>query len=179
MVDFNDAISFLIDVGAVHVLAPFILIFAIVFAILQKSQMFEGGSMDDSSAKKINSVIAFVFGIFAVIAANVVDFIGHTLATAAIVIVLILCMLLVLGFILGKEYTELFKDSRVKYGILIVTLILTIGFIFTIFNIWDWINDLFSSASTGLGDWTGLVIMILVIIGSIYFVTKSSKDDDD
>lgn len=179
MVNFVDALNFLIDIGFVKVLAPFMLIFAIVFAILQKSKIFHGGANEDDSARKINAVIAFVFGIFAVISVNVISFLEQTLATAAMVIVIILCMLIVLGLLLGDEYTKIFENSRVKYGLAILIFLLAIGFIFTIFKIWEWISETFASVSGGSGDTLGFLLIFGIIAAIIYWVTRASDDDDD
>lgn len=178
MVNFVDALNFLIEVGFVKVLAPFMLIFAIVFAILQKSKIFHGGANEDDSARKINAVIAFVFGIFAVISVNVITFLEQTLAVAAMVMVIILCMLLVLGLLLGDEYNKIFENSAIKYGLAILVFLLAIGFIFTVFGIWNWIANQFGSVTGGSGDTLGFLIIFGIIAAIIYWVTKSTDDDD-
>lgn len=179
MVDFNDAITLLIETGFTNVLAPFILIFAIVFAILQKSQIFHGGANEDESARKINAVIAFVFGIFAVISVNVVSFIAQSLATAAMALVVILCALLVLGLLLGDKYMSIFENSKVKYSIAGLVLLLTIAFLFSIFNIWSWISNQLSFFSGGSSDTTGMIVLLLIVGGALYWITKSSGEDGD
>lgn len=177
MVDFNDAVSFLIDIGFVRVLAPFMLIFAIVFAILQKSKIFHGGANDDDSAKKINSVIAFVFALFGVISVNVFNFIENAFAIAAMVIVTILCMLIVLGLLLGDEYKKIFENNKIKYALAIGIFLLTLGFLFTMFKVWQWLGDFFSSFSGGSGDTIGFLLIFAVIGGAIYWITRSDDSN--
>ena len=182
MVDFNDAVDFLIDTGVVYVLAPFVLIFAIVFAILQRSKVFHGGANEDDSAKKINATIAFVFGLFAVISINFINFIEEAIPIAAMSIVLILCLLIILGLLFGEKYQELFEDSRVRYAIAGLLALLAIIFVFFFFDVWEWLDDnIFSSVSgSGSGDILGFIIIAAIVIGAIYFITRSdSKDDDD
>lgn len=172
MVNFNDAISLLIETGFTTVLAPFILIFAIVFAILQKSKIFHGGANEDNSARKINAVIAFVFGIFAVISVNVINFIAQSLATAAMAIVVILCALIILGLLLGDSYSSLFENQKVKYGIAAIVFLLTIVFLFSIFNIWEWISNQFGGFSAG-SETIGMVVLLGVVLGALYWITRS------
>ncbi|MFP4401689.1 MAG: hypothetical protein ACLFPL_00510 [Candidatus Nanoarchaeia archaeon] len=173
MVDFNDAITLLLETGFTNVIAPFILIFAIVFAILQKSKIFHGGANEDASAKKINATIAFVFGIFAVISVNVVSFIAQSLATAAMAIVVILCALIILGLLLGDSYTSIFENNKVKYSVAGIVLLLTIIFLLTIFNVWEWISTNLGSLTSGSGEWFGFIVIFALIIGAIYWITKS------
>ena len=175
MVNFNDAITLLIETGFTNVLAPFILIFAIVFAILQKSKIFHGGANEDNSARKINAVIAFVFGIFAVISVNVVSFIAQSLATAAMAIVVILCALIVLGLILGDGYMTIFENPKVKFGVAGLVLLLTIIFLFSLFNVWEWISNQFSSVTSGAGNSAGMIILIVLVLGALYWITKSDN----
>ena len=179
MVNFNDAITLLIETGFTNVLAPFILIFAIVFAILQKSKIFHGGANEDSSARKINAVIAFVFGIFAVISVNVVSFIAQSLATAAMAIVVILCALIVLGLILGDGYMGILENPKIKYSVAALVLLLTIVFLFSLFGIWNWISNQFSSLTAGAGNSTGMIILVVLVLGALYWITKSDSTKSD
>ncbi|MCH8519602.1 MAG: hypothetical protein LAT82_02505 [Nanoarchaeota archaeon] len=179
MVDFNDAITLLIETGFTNVLAPFILIFAIVFAILQKSKIFHGGANEDNSARKINAVIAFVFGIFAVISVNVVNFIAQSLATAAMAIVVILCALIVLGLILGDGYMSIFENPKVKYSVAGLVFLLTIVFLFSLFNIWEWISNQFSSITAGAGNSLGIFLLIALVLGALFWITKSDSTKND
>jgi UDP-N-acetylmuramyl pentapeptide phosphotransferase/UDP-N-acetylglucosamine-1-phosphate transferase len=175
MVDFNDAITLLLETGFTNVIAPFILIFAVVFAILQKSKIFHGGANEDNSAKKINATIAFVFGIFAVISVNVVNFIAQSLATAAMAIVVILCVLVILGLLLGDNYVSIFQNDKIKYSIAGIVLLLTIIFLFTIFNVWEWISTNLGSITSGNGEWFGLLFIFAIVIGALYWITKSDE----
>ena len=176
MVNFNDAILLLVETGFTTVLAPFILIFAIVFAILQKSRIFHGGANEDNSARKINAIIAFVFGIFAVISVNVVNFIAQSLATAAMAIVVILCALIILGLILGEGYMSIFENPKIKYSVAALVLLLTIVFLFSLFNIWSWISNQFSSLTSGAsGSSVGMIILIVLVLGALYWITKSDN----
>ncbi|MFT4244494.1 MAG: hypothetical protein ACMXYB_03505 [Candidatus Woesearchaeota archaeon] len=173
MVNFNDAILLLVETGFTTVIAPFILIFAIVFAILQKSKIFHGGANEDNSAKKVNAIIAFVFAIFAVVSVNVVNFIAQSLATAAMAIVVILCALIILGLILGEGYMSIFENPKVKYGVAGLVLLLTIIFLFSLFNVWEWISSQFLSLNLGDGNLGGVILIIILVLGALYWITKS------
>ncbi|MBM3199831.1 hypothetical protein FJZ53_02750, partial [Candidatus Woesearchaeota archaeon] len=63
------AIEFLKEFGFFDVVLPFLLVFTIVFAVLEKTKIFGGGK---ESKKNINAMIAFVFALFFVSATNLV-----------------------------------------------------------------------------------------------------------
>ena len=178
MVNFNDAINLLVDIGFMRVIAPFIFVFAIVYGILQKAKIFHGGANDDKSAKQINATLSFVIALFATISVNVFNFMQSAFAIAAMSIVVILCMLIILGLLLGEQYTKIFEDDRVKYGLAIVVFLVALGFILVLTGIWDWFGNQFSRSgfSFGLGisgDTIGFVIVFAIIVAAVYWITRS------
>ena len=67
---FRESIEFLAKLGVYDVVLPFLLVFTIVFAILDKTKMLgvEKGKDDREYTKKnLNAMIAFVMGFFVVV----------------------------------------------------------------------------------------------------------------
>jgi hypothetical protein len=101
MVGFQDLIQTLYNLGVGDVLLPFLLIFTIVFAVMQKSEPFGKGN------KKIHVVIALILGLVVVIPhiiglyptpeSDVVNIINHALPNVAVLLVAILMVLLLAG----------------------------------------------------------------------------------
>ena len=58
---------------------------------LQKSKIFEGGSSDPKLARNVNTVIAFVFGLFVVAAYNIVSVIQELIVKTVLIVIFILC----------------------------------------------------------------------------------------
>ncbi len=87
--DFNQFFLAMESYGVSSFLLPFLLIFAIVYAILEKIQIFD--------RKGVNVVIAFVMGFFVASNTHIVEIIGRSLPNVSIVLVAILCVLLIVG----------------------------------------------------------------------------------
>lgn len=87
--DFTQLMADLDAYGMRAVLLPFLLVFALVYAILEKIKLFE--------RKGINIVIAFVMAFFVAMNTEVVEIIGRSLPNVSVVLIAILCVILVIG----------------------------------------------------------------------------------
>ncbi|MDP1694994.1 MAG: hypothetical protein Q8L34_05640 [Candidatus Woesearchaeota archaeon] len=87
--------------GFYQVLLPFILIFTIIFAVLQKVRLF------GANAKNINVVIAILIAFFTIRAGAVVLLINQFLPKVSAIVLVIMMLLLVLGIfgISGDTWT--------------------------------------------------------------------------
>lgn len=176
MVNFGDIIDNLIRIGFYDVLLPFVLVYAVVFAILEKSGIFSK-SDGDKQAKNVNAVIAFVFGLFVVASLQTVRYIQDLIVNIVMFIIFILVTLILLGFIFGKDYFDhLFKDANgnVKKGLVwsvaSIVILISAGLLFEILGVWAWLNDWLnldfnnSSLST--------VVVVGLIVGTLVWITK-------
>ncbi len=108
MYGFQDLIFMLDAVGVVDVILPFILIFAIVFAVLEKTKIL---GKEDHQVRKYATIIALVLA-FAVIIPHVtgsyyygfdaVEIINKALPGVGLLLVAIVMMLLTIGLWTGK-----------------------------------------------------------------------------
>lgn len=178
MVDFGAVIQNLKNIGFYDVFLPFILVYVVVFGVLEKSQIF-AKSDNDSQSRSINMVISFVFGLFVVASIQTVKYIQSLIVNIVLFIVFILTVLILMGFIFGKDYFEhLFKDGdgKVKKGIIWtvagVVLAVAVGVLFTVLSIWDWLSGFFNTV--GSFDWVSIIVFI-AIIGVLVWVTKGNE----
>ena len=95
--DFRSFILYLQDIGAYDVILPFLLVFAIVFAILEKTKIF------GDKKTNVNFVVSFVIGLLLVAQQQIVQTINLFLPRVALIIVVALAALLVLSMLAGKE----------------------------------------------------------------------------
>jgi hypothetical protein len=171
----GDIIEKLIDIGFYQVFLPFLLVYAVVFAILQKSRIFEGGSSTQQQAKNVNAIVAFVFGLFVVASAHVISLFQAFITNFVIIIIFILCVLLVLGFIFGDSYTDLFKDTRIKYALGGLIVLISIIILFNVLGWWDTISNSFSGSSDDIIETFWTIVGIGAFIGVLYWITKSDS----
>lgn len=185
MVDFRSIIDNLKDMHFYDVILPFLLVYVIVFAILEKSKIFsvKEGDKEKSHVKSVNSVISLVFGLFVVASLQTVIYLENLIVNISVFLVFILVVLIALGFIFGEDYMThfLYKDKDKKqlrtglvWSIAAVVLIVSIFALVYATGMQDPIVDFFND----LGDfdtdsfWT--IIIVIGIGGVLYFISKDS-----
>ena len=173
MVDFRAVIENLVDIGFYSVILPFLLVYVVVFGILEKSGIFKNG--DDNQVKNINSIIAFVFALFVVASIQTVKYLQSFITSAIVFIIFILVVLILVGFVFGDKYMQLFMDGdKIKkplaWVIAGVILIVAIVALIVATGVWDTIYDEIDDAVSGDGVVTALVVIGIVAV--LYFVTK-------
>ena len=172
MVNFQDLIFKLESLGFADVLLPFILIFTVIFAILQKTEVLGRGK------KNFNVAISFVISLGVIIPhvlgtyppnSDAVEIINQALPNISIVLIAVLMVMLILG-IFGKKWPE---HSKISSGVLILS-ILIVAYIFGLAADWwtylptwlYWIDN---------PDTQALLILILVFGIIVSYITK--EDD--
>lgn len=104
-----------------RVILPFLLIFVVVFAILEKTAIL------GKERRQVNAIVSFVFALIFVSVPYAVAVTTDVIPIVAISIVIILAFMLVIGFIGGTEKGGLSKGLRVTVGIVFgITLIITV-----------------------------------------------------
>jgi magnesium-transporting ATPase (P-type) len=170
MVDLRAVIDNLVSIGFYDVFLPFLLVYAVIFAILQKSKIFEGGSSSSEQARNINALVAFVFGLFVVASIHIVTIFQHLIVNVAVIIVFILTLLIVLGFIFGDSYTELFKDPKIKSSIGILVFLTVLVILFNVLGWWESIRRWW--ISNDVTSWIWSILGILVFAGILYVISR-------
>lgn len=169
---FSDAIRFLEQLGIVDVILPFILIFTLLFAVLQKVKLFG----PDSGSKKYNIVFAIIIASITVIPhvtgtyppnADVINIINNSLPQIALVIVAILMVLLMTGIIGGGE--PKFDFGKWIGAIAFVIVAYIFGASAGWWNLYGFFNY-FSDPNL-----LTVVILLLVFGGVIWFVTHEKE----
>ena len=189
MATFYDMIMMFERLGFSDIVLPFILIFTLVFAVLQYIKLFPpAGVTDDKEirrrTKKFHMAIASVMAMAVVIphlsgsypqGYDVVDIINSALPNVSVVAIAIIGALLILGLFNINLET---KQKDLFGGLLFV---LALGLIIYIFGAsagWGW------SIPNWLGflkdkDTTSLIIIILVFALILKFITKPELNEKD
>lgn len=155
----------------VQIVLPFLLMFALVFAILQKSKILGDGK------KQIDAIVALVIGLIVVAFGYATSIIVYLIPVVAVGLVILFLFMLVWG--MGSN-GKLEIPKGVSWTIAIVAALGIIGAVIAITGAGDWIYHWFDSKDT-----SGLitnVIVIVIIIAAIAVVAipgngKSEKKD--
>ncbi|MEM4267692.1 MAG: hypothetical protein QXK37_02580 [Candidatus Woesearchaeota archaeon] len=163
------------NLGFVDALLPFLLIFTVVFAVLQKTNILGAGK------KNFNVVIAAVIALLVVIPhvtgtyppeKDIVAIMNNALPQVSIVLVAIVMALLIIG-ILGGEARWMGGSLS---GWIAILAFLIIVYIFG--GSAGWWEDLGYSLGLWDADTIAIVIIILVFAIVIWYITKSDSDAD-
>ena len=95
----GDIILYLQQLGVYDYFLPFLLIFAIIFAILEKTKILGGGT--EGPKTNINVVVSAVIGLLLVVQQNIVSIINSFLPRASLIIIIILVAMLVISLVGG------------------------------------------------------------------------------
>lgn len=161
--DFMSILAQWEDMGVFNVLLPFLLVFAITFAILEKVKIF------GADKRNINGIIAAILGILVARNQYVVGIINRFLPNISLFMVIILMFLLLLG-IFGGAYTGW------QGGMLTIAAIVSLFFV-----IWSLSSD-FIGEQFGLPDWLwgfdeqtkSSILMIGIFVFVIWLVMRES-----
>lgn len=98
-------ITFFQQIGVYDIVLPFLLTFAIMFAILEKTKVLGVDKIDgrDYTKKSLNSIVAFVVAFLVIASSEIVATITAISSQMMIVVVLIIFFLLSIGIFYKKD----------------------------------------------------------------------------
>lgn len=164
------------SIGFYSVVLPFLLVYVIVFAILEKSEIFsKKDNADESQTKNVNAIIAFVFGLFVVASVNTVILIQNIITSIIVFIILILVILILLGFVFGEKYKELLENKFIKWSLFTIIIVVVLAIFLQIVGFWNYLLNLSFLNSSNI--MTVLVIIGIVLV--IYLVSKGGNSNNE
>lgn len=178
---FNNAIDFMGQLGVFNVILPFLLVFTIVYAVLEKTKIFgtekaEGGR--EVTRKNLNGMTAFVMAFFVVASSNLVMAINRILGSVVLLLLLSVCFLLLAGsFHSGKE--EFFLKGGWKTLFMIIMFVGVVLIFLASLPSPDnnWLNMIWNALSYNFDSAvvSSIVLLIIVIVAIIYITGGFSK----
>ena len=174
---FRAAIDFFGEIGIYDVILPFLLVFTLVFAILEKTKVLGFEDKEHKYTRKnLNSMIAFVTAFLVVGSAKLVGIINQAVSQVFILILISVLFLVLMGVFLGDEEMKFGKKDRwfiFFSGIMLVAIVLI--FLNAITNDkgqswlsigWNYITQNWNSAVVGA------IILVIIVIGMMYYVIR-------
>lgn len=179
---FRGVIDFFQTLGVYDVILPFLLIFSIVFAILEKTKVLgtEEAHGHKYTKKNLDAMVAFVIAFLVVASTKLVALINNFLANAITILVLIIMFLILVGAVFKGDEDGFLKDGPAKTAFMVIVgVVIVLIFLHSIPTDegsdwleagWDW---LMNNWSNNVG---GSIILVIVVIAFMVFVT-SGKDE--
>lgn len=149
-------------------LIPFLLIWTILFAILQKTKLLGDGKM------QLDAIVSGTIGLIFIGALYPKQVVGNMMLFLTVAMVVIFVTLLLWGFVAGGNFSEPLSNKGLKwfFGILIGLSVITALLYFTGYS--SGISDLLYSQDWSSSFWTN-VFFIVIIAVVLSFVLKSKK----
>ena len=176
-----NAVEFFKEFGLFDVILPFVLVFSVIFAILEKTRILGTEDPDGKIPRKnLNSMVAVVFAFLVVATNKIVNAINLALPNIVLLIVLVISFLLIVGLFYKTEEMEFSKKYELltKWMIgflLFFTILIFLGSIQTDSGD-SWLGIAWDYASTRTeGPVVTSLIFVAVAVIAIIFITTKPK----
>ena len=154
---------------AVQAIFPFLLIFVLVFAILQKSEILGKGK------KQIDALIALVMGLIVISFGYAVYIINNLIPFLAVALVIILVFMLLLGSFFKSGEFNIPGWLKVVFGI-IIFIALTIT-VLVLTGAWDYLSTKFVGDSGGSILANVIFIVLIIAVGAAFWFGGDSSSE--
>lgn len=183
----GNVLEFFKELGVYDVVLPFILVFTIMFAILERTKVFgtEKGPKDTEYTKKnLNAMVSFVIAFMVVASSKLVETI--TKVSSEIVVLLLLVVFFLMLIASFRSHEELSKGKLLEEKVwrtgFMIVIAVCIVFIFLdaivaedgrtwLEVFWDWLSGFYTDAAVAA------IVLIIAVILFMYWVTKAPKSD--
>jgi hypothetical protein len=181
---FRGILDFFNEIGIYDVVLPFLMIFTIVFAILEKTKVLGMEKIGDKSytRKNLNSMVAFCVSFFVIASSQLVEIISEVSAHMVILLLLSVFFLILVGSFYkeGEEPFSLSDPWKIIFTIIMFVGIIAI-FLMAIktsdgtpWLMWilSYIYNNFNSRIVGS------LILMGIIIGFMFWVVRDPKEKE-
>ncbi|MBS3134282.1 hypothetical protein J4214_03555 [Candidatus Woesearchaeota archaeon] len=178
------AVDFFRDFGIFDVVLPFLLVFTIVYAILEKTRILGVEKTKDDEKgipnKNLNAMVAFVIGLLVVAASNIVGIINESLPNIVLLLVVSISFLLLIGAFMQTGEMDFPGKHPRWYTFFVIVMFVGTVLIFLgairddkgksfLTKTYDYIINNFDSAI-----FASIVIVIIIVV-MIFVITRSPK----
>lgn len=172
----GDAVELLKDFGFFDVILPFLLVFTIVFGILEKTKIFGTEGEKQLPKKNINAMVAFVIAFFVLAAKEIIASFQESLPIVSLVLVAIISFLMLVGsFSSSKQefnFMEMFGGWKTPLAIVFVISIIAI-----FFHSFGWLEPIYEYISGRGRDVFIVAVFVGIIAAVVGFVFNSSSGE--
>jgi len=158
---------------------PFLLVFALFYALLAKTQVFGKGS----KANKINALIAIVISLYVVVfspfATSISTFFATFFAEASVGLVTLLVFVLVVGLLLGPFITS--REGWERLGkkaiplLIIVAFLFVLGLFFSSAQTATWFSEIVGPSFGLSGEDVALIVLIVITLIVLYWLVSGEE----
>ena len=182
----GSAIQFLDVLGLYDIILPFLLVFTIVYAMLEKSLIL-GTEGEGLPRKNLNAIVAFVIGFLVVASTSLVANINEVVANTVLLLILIFCYLLLVGSFTTPQEGKSIMDEPMR---IVFVAISFIGILLIFFNALESSSSEMCGGDApctwleiGFGwlalywdsSFVGSIILLALLAGIVWFIQRGDK----
>ena len=175
---FRGVLNFFVELGIYDVILPFLLVFSIVFAILDKTRVLGYEEIDKVKypKKSINAIVAFSIAFFVVASAKLVEVIMKVSSEVVILLLAIVLFMALIGTFMEQTDKGIsLPKGAWQTGFMAACLI---GIVLIFLNALGWMDKMYDFLRLHWSnELVASVILLLTIIGVMAFVVKGPKGD--
>ncbi len=191
--NFREILSFFDRLGVYDVILPFLLVFTIVFAILEKTKVFGVEKVDSKeyTKKNLNAMVAFCIAFFVVASARLVETITEVSSNMVLLLMLSVFFLILVGSFFKEGEVVALEKGPWRWIFMIIMFVGIVAiFLWAIKTddgqpwlewFWEYLGNNFDSTAVAS------IIMMIILIAFIYFLVGGNgksgnghkKDDDE
>jgi len=176
---FRNVLDLMNRIGLYDVVLPFLLVFTVVFAVLEKTKIFGTVKRDDveTTKKNLDAIVAFVIAFFVVASARLVEIITDVSSNIVLMMLFSFFFLILVGMLIQSEKgIELQGGWKVLFYVLtfVALIIIFLGALGWLPIIGHYLGSFWDT------EFVAGLILLLISVGFIYLVVggspkKSSK----
>jgi len=171
----RESINFLNDFGLYDVVLPFLLVFTVVFAILEKTKILGTSTVEGQTVtmKNQNAMVAFVMAFLVVASTQLVSIINSFMANVVLIVLLIISFMMLVGAFYGSDAEFTLKDS--PGWMQVFTILIFIGISAIFLDSMDWLQPIIGLFTNFEGEWMSSLVFLVVLGGFVWFITREEK----
>ncbi|MBT4446483.1 hypothetical protein HOA92_04690 [archaeon] len=175
---FRNAIEFLNDIGLYDVVLPFLLVFTLVFAILEKTKILGIGEVDGqkTTKKNLNAMTAFICAFLVIASTQLVSIINTVIAHVVLLLILSICFLLLVGSFHGDGEFTLKDFPAWIQGLMIM---MFIGIIAIFLDAIGWLESIIGLFYMLDVAWVSSLVFLLLIAGMVGLIIREPSKKKD
>jgi hypothetical protein len=177
---FRDILVFFDKIGVYDVILPFLLIFTIVFAILEKTKVFGVEEIEGRkiTRKNVNAMVAFVIAFFVIASSKLVEIVT-TVSSWMVILLLMSVLFLILVGSFWKEGEGVFLEKGWRTLFMVIMFVGIVAIFLEAIKTdsgQPWLEFLFLFI---VGNFTSTtvasIILLAVMVGFIWFIVREPR----
>lgn len=172
---FRESLVFFDRIGLYDVVLPFLLVFTLVYGVLEKSKIFgteKGQDGETYGRKNLNAMIAFITGFIVVASAQLVELIHVLVARVALILVILIFLMILIASFHEQQPDEGFSLKEWQKWLSVVVLV---AVVLIFLDGVGWLTPAWLYATTFWDStFMGTLLLLIIVVGFIAYLTKGS-----